>query len=104
MTKYLFFHKKKSWTPLHYAARYGEIITCKMLCALDGVDQNAVDNEGETALDFAVGSSKVGSVRALLEFNVDTSKARVTARTKVAIVQLLEEYRKQSVKELIYMF
>ena len=69
-----------------------------MLCALDGVDQNVVDNEGKTALDVAVGRSKVDSVCALLEFNVDTSKARVTADTNVEIVQLLDEHRKRSVK------
>ena len=75
-----------------------------MLCALDGVEPNAIDNAGMTTLDVAITYHAAGCVRALLEFNVDTSKARVTARTKVAIVQLLEEYRKQSVKELIYMF
>ena len=69
-----------------------------MLCALDGVDQNAVDINGETAFDLAVSRSKVGSVRALLEFNVDTSKARVDVNAPVEIAQLFEKHRKQSVK------
>ena len=94
-----FFFHKKSWTPLHVATFNGEAISCQLLCALNGVDQNAVDNKGETALDLAVVRSKVGSVRTLLEFNVDSSKARVTARTSVEIVQLLDEHRKRSVKE-----
>ena len=91
----LFFHKN-SWTPLHFACMFN-VSTCQLLCALDGIDQNAVDNSGQTALDCSVLLSKVGSVRALLEFNVDMSKARVTARTNVAIVQLLEEHHKRSV-------
>ena len=70
-----------------------------MLCALDGVDQNAVNNDGKTALDVAVSFSKVDCVRALLEFNVDTCKARVMANTNVEIVQLLDEHRKRSVKK-----
>ena len=91
----LFIFTKKSWTPLHYAS---DASTCQLLCALDGVDQNVVNIDGKTALDLAVSRSKVDVVRALLEFNVDTSKARVTATTKVEIVQLLDEHRKRSVK------
>ena len=72
---------------------------CRLLCALDGVERNAVDDEGETALHKAMEYSLVDSVRALLEFNVDASKARVTARTKVAIAQLLEEHRNRSVNK-----
>ena len=92
------FHNK-SWTPLHFASLNDQASTCQLLCALDGVDQNAVDINGETALDLAIRRSKVDCVRALLEFNVDTSKARVTADTNVEIVQLLDEHRKRSVKE-----
>ena len=73
--------------------------TCQVLCALDGVDQNAVDNDGETALDKAIGENAADCVRALLEFTVDTSKARVTATTNVEIAQLMEEHRKRSVKK-----
>ena len=97
----IFFFTKKSWTPLHFACVHGKVFTCQLLCALDGVDQNAVDNDGEMALDVAIGDNAADCVRALLEFNVDTSKARVTARTKVAIVQLLDEHRKRSVKKNI---
>ena len=68
-----------------------------MLCALDGVDQNAVDINGDTALNLAINGSQVDCVRVLLEFNVDTSKARVTADTEVEIVQLLDEHRNRSV-------
>ena len=84
--------------PLHFASIEGRTSTCQLLCALDGVDQNVVNNKGETALDKAIGENAVDSVRPLLELNVDASKARVTARTKVAIAQLLEEHRKRSVK------
>ena len=83
---------------MHVACIYGKVSTCQLMCALDGVDQNVVNIDGKTALDLAVSRSKVDVVRALLEFNVDTSKARVTATTKVEIVQLLDEHRKRSVK------
>ena len=96
-----FFVTIKSRTSLHVASFYGRASTCKLLCALDGVDQNAVANDGETALDRAVFRSIVDSVRALLEFNVDTSKARILARTKVEIVQLLDEHRKRSVNHFL---
>ena len=84
---------------MHNASFNDEASTCQLLCALDGVDQNAVDNEGKTALDLAVGRSRVDCVRALLEHNVDTSKVIVVANTNVEIVQLLEENRKRSVKK-----
>ena len=87
-----FFVHKKSWTPLHFASFRGNASTCQKLCALDGVDQNAVDNKSETALDLAVIYSQVDSARALRELNVDTSKVRVSAWTKVEITQLLDEH------------
>ena len=86
-------------TPLHFACMNNIGGTCQLLCALDGVDQNAVDNEGETALDLAINRSRVDCVRALLELNVDTSEARITATTKAEIVQLLDEHRNRSVKK-----
>ena len=84
---------------MHFASNAS---TRQLLCALDGVDQNAVANNGETALDLAINRSQVNCVRALLEFNVDTSKVRVAATTKAEIVQLLEEHRKRSVKKIIF--
>ena len=86
---------------MHYAS---DASTCQLLCALDGVDHDVVNNEGETALDLTINGSQVDCVRALLEFNVDTSTARVTARTKVEIVQLLDEHRKRSVKEIMSIY
>ena len=77
---------------MHFASFNGYANTCQVLCALDGVDQNAVDNKSETALDLAVIYSQVDSVRALRELNVDTSKVRVSAWTKVEITQLLDEH------------
>ena len=99
MTEFFSF-SQNSLTPLHLACMYGKVCIC--LCALDGVDQNAVNNGGKTALDLAIGRSKVDCVRALLEFNVDTSKARVTADTKVEIAQLLDGHWKRSVKKKYY--
>ena len=99
MTEIFLFFTKTSWTPLHCASIEGHASTCQLLCALDGVDQNAVDINGKTALDRAINGSQVDCVRALLELNVDTSKARVDAWTKVEIVQLLEEHRNRSVKK-----
>ena len=101
MTEFFFFHKK-SWTPLHCASFNGHASTCQLLFAVDGVDQNAVDFNGKTALDLAIDGSQVDCVRALLELNVDTSKARVTATTKVEIVQLFDEHRKRSVIIILF--
>ena len=101
-TEIIFFFHNKSWTPLHFASFHGHASTCQLLCALDGVDQNAVDSNGETALDLAINRSQVDCVRALLEFNVDTSKARVDVNTPVEIVQLLAEHRKRSVRNIFF--
>ena len=100
-TEIIFFFHNKSWTPLHFASFHGHASTCQLLCALDGVDQNAVNNDGETVLDVAIGENAADCVRALLEFNVDASKARVMANTKVEIVQFLDKHRKRSVKNNI---
>ena len=96
---FFFFHKKSS-TPLHCASMYSMY---QLLCALDGVDQNAVNIDGKTALDVAIRHNAVQYVRALLEFNVDTSKAVIGGDTNVAIAQLLEEHRKRSVKKQIWL-
>ena len=95
------FFSQNSLTPLHFASNRGHTSTCQVLCALDGVDQNVGNNQGETALDLAINRSHVDCVRVLLEFNVETSKARVAADTPVEIVQLLGEHRKRSVKTYI---
>ena len=97
----IFFSQQKSGTPLHCASKEGHTSTCLLVCALDGVNQNAVDDDGKSALDLAVSGSQVDCVRALLELNVDTSKAVVTARTSVEIAQLLDEHRKRSVNKII---
>ena len=95
---------KISLTPLHWTSFNDRASTCKLLCALDGVDFNAVNDEGDTALDLAIRHAKVDSVRALLELNVDARKARVAPQTKVEIVQLLNEHRNRSVKNIIITF
>ena len=87
---------------MHFASLCGHASTCQLLCALDGVDQNVVNDDGDAALDKAIDVNAVDSVRSLLEFNVDTSKARVTADTKVGIVQLLDKHRKRSVKKTLF--
>ena len=82
---------------------YSDVSTCcQVICALDGVDQNAVANDGKTALDLAVSRSQIDCVRALLEVNVDTSEARFYANTNVEIVQLFVEHRNRSVKKTFF--
>ena len=87
---------------MHFASFEDNASTCKLLCALDGVDQNAVDNEGKTAFDRVMTWSMFDSVRVLLDLNVDTSEVRVTADTNVELVRLLEEQRKRSVKQYVF--
>ena len=86
---------------MHWACTNKRVNTCQLLCAFDGVDENAINKQGKTALDVAVYYSIVDCVRALLELNVDASKAVVEANTIVEIVQLLDEHRKRSVKLII---
>ena len=82
---------------------YSDVSTCcQVICALDGVDQNAVNDNNETALDFAISRSAVGSVRTLLEYNVDASNACVDDASDGEIVQLLEEHLKRSVMKIIF--
>ena len=83
---------------MHFASNKGQTSACQVLCALDGVEQNAVDNRGKTALDKAIGDGAVNCVRALLEFNIDTSEAVRVDADDDEIVHLLEEHRKRSVK------
>ena len=101
MTESFFFFTKKSWMPLHVAAANDSADTCQLLCALDGVDQSAVDNYGQTALDFAI-SCSIHLVRALLELNFDTSNVVVDADANVEIVQLFDDHCKRSVKLLFF--
>ena len=92
----IFFFSQHSLTPLHWASFTDRASACKLLCALDGVDANAVNDDGDSALDDALRNNSFESVRALLELNVDTSNSVVNDST-VEIVQLLEEHRKRSV-------
>ena len=91
------FYSQNRLTPLLLASLYDRASTCKLLFAVDDVDENAVSKHGETTLDVASRHSSIDAVRALLELNVDTSKTRSSTNTNVEIVQLLNEHRKRSV-------
>ena len=70
-----------------------------LLSAL-GVDENAVNNNGNTALSAAINDGDVARVRTLLELNVDTKGVNATANTNADIVALLEEHGKRSVERV----
>ena len=72
-----------------------------LLTAIKGVDETAVDNDGDTPLTVAIILKKVDSVRALLELNVDTTKAVTTADTPPEIVELLRQHQARSVENKI---
>ena len=71
------------------------------MTAIKGVDETAVDNTGNTPLSLAIFWKKVDSVRALLELNVDTTKAVTTAKTPPEIVELLRQHKARSVENKI---
>ena len=103
------------------AAKYNQASTCKLLCALENVDKNAIeeveydDSSGEdswgryrprksytvrySALTYAVKCRDVDCVSALLEFNVDTSKEVFGKGAPVEIKRLRKEHRNRSVEE-----
>ena len=85
---------------MHDTCSNGDASTCKLLCALDEIDVNALTHRGESALDLAIENSKYDIVNALLELNVDTSTARVDDddATTDEIAQLLEVHRLQPVE------
>ena len=75
-----------------------------LLTVIKGVDEAVVDNTGCTPLSLAIICEKVDSVRALLELNVNTTKAVTTANTPSEIVELLRQHKARSVeneKELL---
>ena len=69
-----------------------------LLTAIKGVDETAVNNSGSTPLSSAINRKKVDSVRALLELNVDTTKAVTRADTPPEIVELLRQHKERSVE------
>ena len=69
-----------------------------LLTAIKGVDEAAVDNSGDTPLSMAIINKHVGSVRALLELNVDTTKAVTNFYTPPEILDLLRQHKARSVE------
>ena len=90
-----------SFTAFHHAAVGGKPDSLKLLSAA-GVNENALDNKGKTALTTAIARKKVESVRALLELNVDTSKATTKRDTPAEIVALLEQHKQRSVSPVLH--
>ncbi|KAF2791338.1 ankyrin, partial [Melanomma pulvis-pyrius CBS 109.77] len=56
--------------PLHYAAASGSLAACKALLAVPGINANALDNWGSTALFWAVRNKKSEIVRFLLSLDM----------------------------------
>ena len=85
-----------SWTAFHYAA-YNDAPDLLKLLSAAGVNENALNIDGSTALIVAIDNKKVDSVRALLELNVDTSKATTKRDTPAEIVALINAHKRRSV-------
>jgi ankyrin repeat protein len=60
--------------PLHVAALNGNVAECERLVR-SGVPIDALDGEGDTALDWAVYSPKIDVVRKLIELGADVNHA-----------------------------
>jgi len=58
-------------TPLHLASELGNTALIETLVDEGGASVNAVDNEGETALFYALRGQHVGVVRKLSEYGID---------------------------------
>ena len=69
-----------------------------LLTVIKGVDEAVVDNTGCTPLSLAIIYEKVDSVRALLELNVDTTKAATYSGTPREIIELLRQHKARSVE------
>ena len=87
---------------MHYAAFIDKPDSLKLLSAVVGVNENALTFDGDTALIVAIDFKKVDSVRALLELNVDTSKAKTERGSPAEIVALLEQHKQRSVSPVLH--
>ena len=83
---------------MHIASRSNQFKIIPLLIAIKGVDETAVDNNGDTPLSVAIAHKKVGSVRALLELNVNATEAITTAKTPPEIIELLRQHKARSVE------
>ena len=87
---------------MHYAAFIDKPDSLKLLSAVVGVNENALTIDSRTALIVAIDFKKVDSVRALLELNVDTSKAKTERGSPAEIVALLEQHKQRSVSPVLH--
>ena len=90
-----------SWNAFHCAAWNDKSDSLKLLSAA-GVHENALNIDGKTALIVAINNKIVDSVRALLELNVDTSKAKTERGSPAEIVALLEQHKQRSVSPVLH--
>ena len=79
-------------TPFHWASSEQMLL----LSAL-GVDENAVNFVGHTALVTMITLNVEDKVNVLLKLNVDTSNIVTPANARVGIVRLLDEHRSRTV-------
>ena len=94
-------------TPLHYAARDGNVAEVKRLLAIHGIDVDIKNNGGWTALHYAARSGRTECVKLLLahpdiNVNVKTNKGETpltvakvheyNARNKQEIMSLLRQH------------
>ena len=84
--------------PLHIASGNNRFKLIPLLTVIKGVDEAAVNNFDRTPLSLAIFYEKVDSVRALLELNVDTTKAVTRADTPREIIDLLRQHKARSVE------
>jgi ankyrin repeat protein len=66
-------HDSNGWTPLHYAAKYDEIESMKLLldAGADAYARNGSHMKGRTPLHIASLNDSVDAIKLLLEYSVD---------------------------------
>lgn len=72
------------WTPLHYAAAYGDAEVIRLLLAADAAHQ-ARTSEGDTALQLATRSQRIDRVAALLAAGADPNRANDAGVTPLLV-------------------
>lgn len=85
--------------PLHFAALSGSEAAVRALLAADGVDVDAVDYRGSTALHGAAHAGASGVIRALLAAGADASRTRSDKETALHVAA--SEGRADAVRALL---
>jgi len=78
-------------TPLHYAAEINDIDLIAILVEIGGAAVNACDDEGESALFYALREGHVEAAKKLVDFGVDLQSQNASNETVVDFCQAVND-------------